>query len=320
MITTVKTTGQRVDVYRDVRIPAGDGKPERWRYREFSNGQTWDEYDLNVTAAGNSCIPFKDRIAPLVHKAEQATAAKQKKEPEQPKKKRGRKKKQPVPDELPQDPQITLKRKKGRDTSKIRLNELQMDILHRYYPTTDNEQLAALLGISQSTLHRMARKLNLKKTEIFMKACNENTTRCAHEKNKARGYAAQKAHAEKQWENYRKTGTKPSGCFKPGHHIKDTMTEEQYRDAMKRAGQTRKRTAERERTRLVFGLPQKTKMHVVFNRLDSHATSFRYNMRKRGYIVTRDDRTIYYNDETKRSQICERHAAEEGIKIEQWKP
>lgn len=71
-----------------------------------------------------------------------------------------------------------------------------------------------------------------------------------------------------------------------------------------RAGLEAFRAARREeRTRRVFGLPQRTGLRVI--RLPRYVAYQRYHLRKLGYIVPRGGFTAYYTPETRRSPLYE---------------
>ena len=48
MMTTVRATGEQVDVYREHRIPSDSRQRTLWLYREFSTGRTFDERELDI--------------------------------------------------------------------------------------------------------------------------------------------------------------------------------------------------------------------------------------------------------------------------------
>ena len=78
----------------------------------------------------------------------------------------------------------------------------------------------------------------------------------------------------------------------------------------------------KERVRLHFGLPQKTKLRISYNgytpkmRLKSQ---HRHLFRKHGYIVERGDDVVYYDEQTDRSTIMEANARKWGLTVEEWR-
>lgn len=76
----------------------------------------------------------------------------------------------------------------------IVLTDLQADYLRRAYPVTKNKDLAYELGISESSVHRWARKLGLRKTPDHINRCREHSQKCAYEANRANGFEAQRSH------------------------------------------------------------------------------------------------------------------------------
>ena len=64
---------------------------------------------------------------------------------------------------------------------KITLTPRQEAWLVKHFPNTKNDEIMAKLGLSHSTLHRMARQLGLKKTRQFISKCQAATTAAAEE-------------------------------------------------------------------------------------------------------------------------------------------
>ena len=318
MITTVIETGERVDVYRDRRdirpTPLGD-EMAGWIYREFGSERTFRDSELTLDKNGRPAPPTKkQKAAELIEQIAAATKdyvmiVPKKESDEQPERKRQRK---PKVAEVPE-------RRRGQE---VVLTDRQTAWLILHFKNTENAVLAATLNICETTLHRLARRYGLKKTKQFMRKCNAKTTEAALAANKATGYAIQREATRKQWEEYRARGEKPSGCFQPGTSFRDRYGEAKDLERRRKAGQTRRETFRKERIRLAWGLEQKTRLNVKLSTKERQRQQacFRYGMKKRGYVVTRGDSTIYYNDETKRSPICEKHAAEFGMKIKIWNP
>lgn len=58
---------------------------------------------------------------------------------------------------------------------KIFWNKDMLDILHKYYPNTKNEEVADRCGVSQRTMIRKARELGLRKNKDFIhEVCCDN--------------------------------------------------------------------------------------------------------------------------------------------------
>lgn len=73
-----------------------------------------------------------------------------------------------------------------------------LSLLQRYFPTTRNEELAELVGVSSRTLVRKARQLGLVKDPVWLKEIYNLNRRAAQAENKRKG---------------------PQGSFKKGNKI-----------------------------------------------------------------------------------------------------
>ena len=71
--------------------------------------------------------------------------------------------------------------------NKIVLTEKQEAYLRRHFQDTDNEYLALVLGISQTTLHRYARAWGLKKTRAHCKQMQREAAAAAKASHLANG-------------------------------------------------------------------------------------------------------------------------------------
>ena len=95
------------------------------------------------------------------------------------------------------------------NTIKIILTPDQEKWLIAHFKHTKNEEIAKRLGVSETTVHRFARKLGLKKTARHMKATQRNA-------------------ADKAQESHRRNGTyPPKGYIIPGseeHRFKKGVT------------------------------------------------------------------------------------------------
>ena len=92
---------------------------------------------------------------------------------------------------------------------------------------------------------------------------------------------------------------------------------EAYRKKMQEMGETRRAIWDKERKRLKWGLPQKTRFRVKIKPVDRNVYDMRYRM-KRGRNYYGDDEHVtwlYYDSKTRRSEELERRAKELGLKI-----
>lgn len=138
--------------------------------------------------------------------------------------------------------------------TKIELTESQLAWLLKHYKHTKNAEAARKLGIGESTLHRFARKYGLKKTPQFMR----KTQRAAAD-------AAERSHRE--------NGTYPPkgyrvprsevGQFKPGVSSRQRLGDKKEDARLQKMAETRRETIRKEKARILFGLPQKTKLKLT---------------------------------------------------------
>lgn len=205
---------------------------------------------------------------------------------------------------------MALKNKQQNKTKmqgiKITFTEAQVAWLVANFADTKNDELCERLGCGGSTLHRWARKLGLTKSRDYMANCNRASLEACWEHNKIFGNDGKRnliVHGVK----YR---------FKKGERPIDRLGEEGERRRIETLRKTRNELLRRERLRIKWGLSQLTNIKLV---LDSSAgqrqRSVRYSLKRRGYIVSRGAKVIYYDGSTKRSAIVERNAEKKGLTI-----
>lgn len=83
-----------------------------------------------------------------------------------------------------------------------------IDTMRRLFPTTKNEELAGILGVSERTLTRKARELGLAKDPEWLTAVWNERRILAHVAAKRKGYPGHIQKGEHR---------NPTGEFKPGH-------------------------------------------------------------------------------------------------------
>ena len=94
---------------------------------------------------------------------------------------------------------------------------------------------------------------------------------------------------------------------------------EAYQKKIQEMGETRRAIYEKERKRLKWGLPQKTRYRVKIKPVDRRVYDMRYRMkRSRNYYGDGEHVTwLYYDSQTRRSEELEQRAKELGLKIMQ---
>ena len=221
---------------------------------------------------------------------------------------------------------VTRQGQGGRYT----LTDEQKEWLRQWFPVTENRRLVKASGLTSSTLHRLARDLGLTKSEKGMRAIKRR--QAAHikrvcEKNgyydSLRGKAPCEAAHEgtrRMWKEIRE------GKREDPIAIMKRKNPRRYRQLMKHKSEQRKETIIRERMRMKWGLPRKTRLAIVV--MQPYTTSqicHRCNALKKGYILadtcsegSGHRYMIYYDSETKRSQRFEMNCVKDGFRIEEW--
>ena len=203
---------------------------------------------------------------------------------------------------------------------KIRLSEKQKKWMRENFPIFENKRLMDASGLSNSSLHRFANELGLKKSEIgwlaikkrqaahVCKVCEENGY---YDKLRKRGMGKSCLDALKVWQK-----THVSNLYQ----IKK-RNPERWKEIHNRAVATRIRSIKDELKRVRLGLPTRTKMRFIHygEPMTRRQISYRYRALKKGYLLGdpfSDERwMIFYDDETERSELMEQRADKFGFVI-----
>jgi hypothetical protein len=201
------------------------------------------------------------------------------------------------------------------------LTDKQVQWIVKHYQHTKNDDIMTKFRIGESTLHRIARKYGLKKSRQQQKKTQWNATCHAHEVCRKYGvYEETRQRMKQQAEERKARGERIPGSFMPGESNKDRLGASRFKKCIEKATATMREIRRKERVRLHWGLPQKTRLNISFNgytpAMKKKATH-RYLFRQHGYIVERGSDTMYYDENTKRNAIMERNAAKYGLKIEE---
>lgn len=175
--------------------------------------------------------------------------------------------------------------------------------LEMHFPDTSNADCAKFCGCSPRTIVRQARRMGLAKSCEFMLASRRRGQEMAALMNRGEG--------NKGKENLLKHGVKYR--FQKGINCLQRLGAERERERSRKAHETRNKTIKSERIRINWGFGQKTKLRLV--RQPKQWVSYRNTMKRRGYIVERGSREIYYNEDTNRSSIVEQNAQAAGLII-----
>lgn len=171
------------------------------------------------------------------------------------------------------------------------------------FPYTKNQDCALHLGISLRTVVRLARALELQKSREFMLMTQRAAANEARVMNRGNGNMGA-INLLKYGEKYR---------FRKGETCIQRLGKEKEAERLRKAHATRNETISRERMRINWGLPQRTNLRLV--RQPKQWVHYRYTMKRRGYIVSRAAREIYYNENTDRSATVEHGAQAAGLII-----
>ena len=205
--------------------------------------------------------------------------------------------------------------------NRIDLSREQEDWLIHYFPTTPNCIIEAKSGLSNATLHRLARRLSLTKmkeirTELLQWTYIHKTKqKCIEE-----GVYERFSHNAKpehliEW--------RKQASANGWHPIKSLREKNprKYASLMKKRSEARKELERKEALRQKYGLERKTTLHIPDQPFTRKQVTFRFTMKSRGYILgdMREEMgerfVIFYDDNTERSKICEAHAVEKGFEV-----
>lgn len=200
------------------------------------------------------------------------------------------------------------------------LKEREVQWIIRHFKHTKNEDIMRKYGIGESQLHRVARKYGLKKSRPFTKKAQMNATMAAHEACKEYGIYEETARRMKEkMLGMSARGERIPGSFMPGVNNLMRLGPKRNRERIEKSRQKRNETIRKERIRIHWGLPQKTKMHLTYdgtNERSRKKSIHRSLFRKHGYIVDYGDDTVYYDDDTLRHHKMEANDHLWGLKIE----
>lgn len=193
--------------------------------------------------------------------------------------------------------------------------ELEVEF-RKLYPVTMNPVLMRMFHISHSCLHRFARELGLTKDrDIILKAHAKQVKKIC-EKNgyydSLRGKPLSEACRKGSVVKRKEQGFHPLLQIKTEHPRR-------YKFLMKRRSENRKAIIAKEKRRVQIGLDQHTRIHLPCYDYSRPQVNFRYNAKKRGYVLgnvrefSGERYTIYYTEETERAGIFEKNGSKLGF-------
>lgn len=186
---------------------------------------------------------------------------------------------------------------------KVVLTEYGEKYLRNHFPNTRNEVLMQKMDISFSTLHRFARQLGLTKTKQFMHKMQANATEFALQAWKALPSAERQrrieigvknfeGHKERIWEDMRR------------RPLLKRLSIKRQKEVIEKIRTKRNESIASDKRRILFGLPQRTKMKLV------KASSAKINARLRMVKVYKWDcgrgsSDFYEKETTVRNDVLE---------------
>lgn len=187
------------------------------------------------------------------------------------------------------------------------------------YPFCCNDDLAAQMGLSLSSMHRIAKDMGLKK--------NPDWERWLRKALGSRILAIKISRGTNTPKGFIIPNRGVNG-FKKGVWAHENRSAEERDAIYRKIGKSRKALYRREAIRKSYGLKPLTKQKV--GRASKAVISWRLNAKKRGYLL-RDGRSaegmakeVYYTDDTKRGELFEKNGAKFGFVIlpvgEEYKP
>ena len=190
----------------------------------------------------------------------------------------------------------------------------------RLYPITLNRDMMRIFGISFSTMQRFKRQLGLtknkkviirKQAEVCKKICEANGYYDSI-RGKAPGEACQEAARLK-----RESGFNPWLTLKKQNRRK-------YNRLMVKRSEQRKEAMRRDRMRINWGIEPEHNFVLPYDPYGRKRMTYRNTCKQVGYIpgnarIQAERWTIYYDENTKRGAIRERHGIELGFKFEPLK-
>ena len=180
-------------------------------------------------------------------------------------------------------------------TDKIALTPEQERWLVAHFRHTKNDDIMERLGISHSTLHRIARELGLTKSRQHMRKTQRNAADRARESHLRNGTYPPKGYIIPRSEEFR---------FKPGETSAQRIGKARERNRIERSAESRRKTFREEKARALFGVPRKTRLRVV--KEPRGKTCQRWYLKSRGYILDERELIAYWTPETRRATVLEK--------------
>lgn len=187
------------------------------------------------------------------------------------------------------------------------------DMFIKLYPTTFDEEMMQIFGIGFQKVRKLGRELGLKKDlQSIRKKIGAKISATMRES----GYCASlKGHIPKPLEAYvqkLKDGTIPT----PMEKFRANCSSEQLCDFTRRMSEAMSKTIRKDRVRIKYGLPQKTKYHLPDDAEKRAARQKREMISACNYFADpAHPNWVCYDKDTKRSAVREATAIRRGLEI-----
>lgn len=183
----------------------------------------------------------------------------------------------------------------------------------KLFPIHSNRRLIKWFGISFSTIQRFRREFGLEKD---MKAIHKELARDVKRINKRSGLYESFRNRRPSEATIEATRRMRAEGFNPMVVCRE-RNPRKYRQSIRKRVEVRKETIRKERARILFGLPQRTKIRICFNPLTKRAAQQKWVMIHQCNYFPDPDHTscVCYDSETKRSARREATAARHGLRV-----
>ena len=175
-------------------------------------------------------------------------------------------------------------------TNKIVLSADQVAWLEAHFADTKNKVITERLGISETTLHRLAREMGLTKTREFFLQCQRGA-----------------AEAAKVWwraTEHTRPRKKLPAClvqyqYRKGEKPWTKCGMDKWKESVAKGSAKRDQMRREDKARRHFGLPQRTGFRVA--QQPRAKICARYYLKKHGYILDEDNLIAYWTANTVRA-------------------
>lgn len=166
------------------------------------------------------------------------------------------------------------------------ITEEQKDYIKTHYADMTNKEIGEKLGLNPHTVtHWGYYKFGLHKSEALRAELRRRGVVAAAEHTRIHGVSEERIAKLIESSKHAR--------FQKGNNLRERLGEERYAERNRKAGETRKKTIRAERRRLIFGLPQRTKLNVAIEPQSTAKISLRLRMRKHGYIEDKANHIFY---------------------------